>query len=129
MKLFRNLLLLGIVTIFFANCSDSSFEQVGYFKQNKYRVFTFYINSSIKYDKDSIPNELWEKITKDGKSQKHTEGCQTQSFYYLNRSDAPDITMFDNFINVVDKAYDNKPLAVYFKDERGNEGLIKYPEQ
>ena len=105
-----------------------SFEQIGYYKaDNKMRAFTFLINTSEKLNKDSIPDELWTTIQNHGNNMMHTQGRQTQSFYYLSREQTPDVTMVNSYDAAINAAYNKKPLAVVSQDISGV-NLIKNPE-
>lgn len=127
------ILSLILVLIYLGGCSIENkkynFDQIGYYKsENNLRVFTFYINTQEQLSKDSIPEELWTLINEHGRNRMHTQGVQTQSFYFLDKKKAPDVTMYPSFDKALNKAYDNKPLAVVYIDNYGKKGLIQNPD-
>lgn len=108
---------------------ETEFEQIGYYKGNsKNRVFTFYINSTKTISRDNIPIGLWNAIEEHGLKQMNTIGKTTQSFYYLTKQKAPDVTMYKTYDAAMNKAYDQAPVAVVYTQFNGEKGLLKKPE-
>jgi len=94
---------------------ETEFEQIGYYKGDlKNRVFTFYINSTKTISRDSIPVGLWNAIEEHGLKQMHTTGKNTQSFYYLTKQKAPNVTIYKTYDAAMNKAYDQTPVAVVY---------------
>ena len=104
------------------------FEQVGYFKNDQQRVFTYFIDSPTRIDKDSVPEELWNAIEKHGKSQMNTKGKNTQSFYYLSRINTPDVTTLRTYDIALDKANLSDPLAIVYIMFNGDKGIVRNPK-
>jgi len=119
--------------LFIYSCTSEnqkySFEQIGYYKSDsRFRVFTFYIKTQEKINKDSIPEDMWSAIREHGKNQMHTEGTQTQSFYYLSKENTPDVTLLKSYKSAINTAYNQKPLAVVSIDITGV-NFVKKPEE
>jgi hypothetical protein len=108
------------------------FERVGYWKDGKMRVYTY--NVIFEGTKDSIPNFVWNKIEKHGKSQSYTDGGLTHGFYYLklkgyaNLNEAPDVTLSNNLDQAYDKALESKPIMLYSININGKTFSKKYPK-
>lgn len=92
-------------------------EQIGYFKENNMRVFTYVISSEQNINRNNVPQELIDLMKKTGGSDMHTIGKITQTFFYIDK--APDITLIKTYPNAINKAFDNKPLAIYAKNMDG----------
>ncbi len=104
------------------------YEQIGYYKgDNKLRYFTFYVKSSEPLDAQSIPEDVFEELKKHGSKQMNTSGQVTASFYYFNKSSAPDITTLDAQ-RANDIAHERKPIASVWIMPTGKINLIKNPE-
>lgn len=104
------------------------FEQVGYYKgENNLRYLTFYVQSNMAINKDSIPESVLEQIKTHGVTRMHTEGQVTASFYYLSKSQTPDITML-TAQEANDLAHQRKPIASVWIFPTGNVEMIVKPE-
>jgi hypothetical protein len=95
------------------------FEQIGYFKMNNNRVFTYNIKTTEKVDKENAPKEFWDAVKKHGESQMNTSGKLTNSYYYLNDKKAPNITNMNDFFAANEKANDFSPVAVVYINPSG----------
>lgn len=139
----KNIISIVLISMFFVlsySCNSDTkikvtetlsieFEQIGYFKNDQQRVFTFYINSTEIIDKNNIPEKLWSVIEEHGKKQMNTQGKNTQSFYYLSRTNAPDVTNMKTYEGAIDKASLNEPLALVYIMFNGDKGIIKKPKE
>lgn len=104
------------------------FEQIGCYKgDNKLRYFTFYVKSSEPLDALSIPEDVFEELKKHGSKQMNTSGQVTASFYYIDKSSAPDITTLDAQ-RANDIAHERKPITSVWIMPTGKINLIKKPE-
>ena len=109
--------------------SSFKFEQIGYFKKDQQRVFTFYINSTEIIDKNNVPEGLWRDIETHGKKQMNTQGKNTQSFYYLSHTKAPDVTQMKTYEGAIDRASENEPIALVYIMFNGDNGIVKNPKE
>lgn len=139
----KNIISIILISIFFVliyGCINDSkikvtdtmsieFEQIGYFKDDQQRVFTFYINSTEKIDKNNVPEKLWSVIEGHGKQQMNTQGKNTQSFYYLSRTNTPDVTNMKTYVRAIDKAYLNESLSLVYIMFNGEKGIIRNPTE
>lgn len=132
-----------IVSIFLVGCDSVSsseessvktpssfvkFEQVGYLKaDNNLRYFTFWLNTNAAIKSDTLSPELLDKIRKHGSSQMNTRGQVTASFYYLEKSQTPDITLL-SAQNANDVAHNKKPIATVWIMPNGQVNLFEKPE-
>ena len=104
------------------------FEQIGYFKgDNNLRYFTFYINSALQIDRDSISDDLYDTIKEHGSQRMNTSGQITASFYYIDKGNTPDITML-SASKANELAHEMKPIAAVWIMPTGQINLIKNPE-
>lgn len=137
-KIIVTLIIVILFVLVLTSCGDDkvktksgatlTFEQIGYFKndETKLRYFTFYVKSPTPLSAESIPDDVFSEIKDHGSKQFNTAGCVTASFYYIDRSSAPDITSL-SAQRANDVAHDRKPIAAVWIMPKGNINLIKNP--
>jgi hypothetical protein len=109
--------------------SPYRFEQIGYFKSNQNRIFTFYVSSTIgDISVDSIPSDLWDIIRSHGSNLMHTPKRITQGLYYIERESTPDPTLAGEYYSAIDIVYDSKPIGAFIRHTSGNITFEKFPE-
>ena len=105
-----------------------SFEQIGYYKNDsKLRYFTFWVKSDSLINPNSISEKIYTEIEKHGSKQTNTSGKITASFYYLDKGQTPDITLF-SAQESNDLAHNKKPIAAVWIMSNGQINFIKNPE-
>ncbi len=93
-----------------------SSEQTGYFKADRFRVFTFYVSDT-----------SWTKIQDLGDGLMHTDGRPTVAYFYTNRNLAKDITSQTDFMTALKTAYVPGCVALYWKSPSGKVIFKKFP--
>ena len=111
-------ILIIVVIAIIGSLIDSSFDQIGYFKENKLRVFSIFVKDFEDTDK------MWGKIESHAKRQMYSEGGATFVFYFKDRNNTPDVTLVGAEF---DKRYERYCVAGYWKYADGSEKFVKYP--
>jgi len=115
------IIMMVILSVIFYNMlsdeNTSNFEQVGYFKKDLTRVYTYNIINTQGINRNKISDSLLNDFKALAIKDMHSKGHQTQSFLYLN--DAPDITLITDLVSVIDICYNKKPIAVFIQSYDG----------
>lgn len=104
------------------------FERIGYFKQNRNRIITYYVSSANPIYIDSIPESLWDRISSHASTEMYTDGKITQVLYYLNKALTPDPTSAGDYFTAIEMVYNAKPICVYSRGVDGEVQFEKFPE-
>jgi len=115
MKRYFLVSILMIIIVFLIRCSDSNFQMVGYFKNNKtkFRVFSYYTPVT-----DSL------RILKHARKQMWSERAMTIVFYFNDPNYTPDVT----FVGAeFDKKYEPYCIAGYWKYPTDKETFMMWP--
>lgn len=112
------LITFALMTLFLAGCGvqKSKFEDVGYWKKDKARVFSVYAT-----------NLDFDAMEKFAKRKMWSENGATTVYFFNNRSKTPDVTLLENPYEW-EKKYDPFWVAAYWHDATGKERFEKYPK-
>lgn len=103
-----------LVTMLF----PSRFEEIGYYKSNKQRVYSVYVNNFTGSTAD------FGEMFKHAQSKMYTEGGSTIVFFFNNKSNTPNVSLTGaNF----SKQYEPNCVAAYWKYPNGKEDYAHYP--
>jgi len=115
------MLILGLIGLtlleehgYFTKKNKISFKQVGSFINGDNKAFVFYVTDT-----------LWAEIEKHGLALDHQNGNMVASFYYLENSNAPDLSFARNYMDAVDKGQTYDCIAAFWRN--GEPLLIKFP--
>lgn len=118
---FLSILIIGLIALtlmeernWFSQKESISFKKAGSYIVGDNKVFVFYVSDT-----------AWAKIEKHGLSLDHEKGSITAAFYYLENSNAPDLSLARNYMDAVDKGQTYECVAAFWKN--GDPLLIKFP--
>lgn len=118
---FLSILIVGLITLtlieehnWFSDENKVEFKQAGSFIFGGNKAFVFYVTDTI-----------WSEIEKHGLSLEYEPGNMIASFYYLENSNAPDLSLARNYMDAVDKGQTTECVAAFWKN--GEPLLIKFP--
>jgi len=116
-----SILIIGLVTLtlveernWFYNENKIRFKKAGAFTMGENKAFVFYVSDT-----------LWSEIEKHALTLDHNKGSITASFYYLEISNAPDLSLARNYMDAIDKGQTFDCVAAFWKN--GEPLLIKHP--
>lgn len=119
--LFLSLLVIGLVTVtlmeehnYFSSKDKIRFKQAGSYTNGPNKAYVFYVSDT-----------SWLEIEKHGLSLEQEKGSLIASFYYLENSNAPDLSLARNYLDAVDKGQTYDCVAAFWRN--GEPLLIKYP--
>nr|MDQ3393161.1 hypothetical protein [Bacteroidota bacterium] len=72
-----------------------------------------------------VSDTAWAEIEKHGLSLEQEKGTIIASFYYLEKSNAPDLSLAKNYMDAVNKSQTYDCIAAFWRN--GSPLLIKFP--